>query len=139
MPKTQVHAIEGWFTTDPEPALIGTRCGACGTYFFPKETFFCRNPHCGGGELEELPLSRRGTLWSFTVNHYDAPPPAVAKPPYGVAAVELPAERMVILGLIADGVDASTLEVGAEMALVVEPLFDEGDQTHLVWKWRPVA
>lgn len=135
MPSAQVPAIEGWFTTDPEPALIGSRCGACGTVFFPKETFFCRNPHCGGSDLREMPLSRRGTLWSWTVNHYEGPPPTVAKPPYAVAAVELPAERIVVLGLVAEGTDPGALKLGDEMELVVETLFEEDGAEHLVWKW----
>lgn len=133
--KTKVPAIEGWFTTDGEPALLGTRCSTCGTYFFPKETFFCRNPHCGGTELEEVRLSRRGTVWSYTVNHYDAPPPSVAKPPYAIAAVELAEERMVILGAVAG--DASGLAVGSEVELIVDTLYEDDEHEYLVWKWRP--
>jgi uncharacterized OB-fold protein len=37
-------AIEGWFTTGSEPALIGSRCTTCGHVSFPKETVFCKNP-----------------------------------------------------------------------------------------------
>jgi len=68
---SRVAAVEGWFTLDSEkPSLLGTRCKSCQTYFFPKETFFCRNPECIGTELEEVPLSRKGKLWSFTQNCY---------------------------------------------------------------------
>ena len=74
--KKRVPAIEGWFRIE-EPALLGTRCGDCGTIFFPKETDFCRNPECSGTDFEEVPLSRRGRLWSFTDNHYAPPAPAL--------------------------------------------------------------
>ena len=33
-----VPAVEGWFTLDDEPRLLGTRCRESGTYYFPPET-----------------------------------------------------------------------------------------------------
>ena len=32
--RTQAPALgsEGWFTADPEPALLGQQCTTCGTY-----------------------------------------------------------------------------------------------------------
>lgn len=123
-------AIEGWFAIDPEPHLIGTRCSSCGTYFFPPERTFCRNPACSGETLNDTPLSRRGKVWSYTVNHYAAPPPAVVEAPYGVAAVELGEEKMIVLGLVSG--QAGEINVGDEMEIVVEPL----DAEKSVWKWR---
>ncbi len=137
---TRQHAIEGWFTSGAEPRLLGSRCTACGTYFFPKETFACRNPQCGGSALEETPLSARGTLWSFTDNRYPPPPPFVASDPfepYAVAAVELTHEKMVVLGQVARGVRTEQLAVGMEMELVVETLFEDEAGAHEIWKWRP--
>ena len=139
--KQRVPAIDGWFTTDErEPHLLGTRCSTCSTSFFPPETNFCRNPHCDGTALEEVRLSRRGRVWSSTVNHYPPPPPAVSPEPfepYGVAAVELSEERIVILGQVAGG-GTEPLPVGAEVELVLEPLLEDDDHEYLVWKWRPV-
>ena len=131
---TTVPAIEGWFS---ETALLGTRCASCGSYFFPPERTLCRNPACGSAELEETELSRRGKVWSFSVNHYDAPAPFMGKAPYAVVAVELAAEQMVVLGQLADGVDPSELKIGDEMEVVIERLFvdDEGNE-HMVWKWN---
>ena len=60
MPTTPVPAVEGWFTTDDEPRLLGTRCTTCGTVFFPQATGFCRNPDCRGREFDEVELSRTG-------------------------------------------------------------------------------
>jgi uncharacterized protein len=137
--KQRVPAIEGWFTTDEaEPHLLGTRCTACGTYFFPPERIGCRNPHCQGTDLEEVKLSRRGKVWSFTVNHYAPPPPFVPSDPfepYGLAAVELPEEQMVVLGQVAG--DPSLLAVGGEAELVLETLYEDDDNQYVVWKWRP--
>ena len=142
MSKEKRPAIEGWFTTDAEPRLVGTRCASCRSYFFPKETRFCRNPACSGTELEEVPLSRTGRVWSYTTNHYAPPEPYVSPDPfvpYTVAAVELAEEKMVVLGQLAEGVDPSAIEVGTEMELVVETLFEDESAEHLVWKWRPTA
>ena len=140
---TQIPAIEGWFTTDGAPALLGTRCGSCGTYFFPPERALCRNPACGSSELSEVELSRRGKVWSFSVNHYAAPAPYVGKDPfepYTVVAAELTEEQMVVLGQLADGVDPSGVKIGDPVEIAIEPLFtDDEGQTHIVWKWRPVS
>ncbi|MCC6642266.1 MAG: OB-fold domain-containing protein [Deltaproteobacteria bacterium] len=140
--KARVPAIEGWFRMDGSaPCLLGVRCRACGTVYFPRESF-CRNPGCGHGELEETQLSRRGRLWSWTDNRYAPPPPFVAKQPfepYTIAAVELGAEKMVVLGQVASGVDASAFRVGQEMELVLDALFEDDTNEYVIWKWRPVA
>ena len=137
--KQRVPAIEGWFTIDEQqPHLLGTRCGTCGTYTFPPERSFCRNPHCSGTDLDEVELSRRGRVWSSTVNHYAPPPPAISPDPfvpYGVAAVELDEERMVVLGRV-DG--DTPIPVGTEVELVVDTLYEDEDSEYLVWKWRTV-
>ena len=140
-PRSRIPAIEGWFTLDAaNPQLLGTRCKACGTYFFPKETAFCRNPKCAGNEFEEVPLSARGKLWSFTDNRYAPPKPYMASDPfepYAVAAVELEREKMVVLGQVAKGVGTDRLEAGLEMELVLDTLYEDDANEYLIWKWRP--
>lgn len=138
----RVPAIDGWFTASDDPALLGTRCDACGSYFFPPERVMCRNPACVSTDLTETELSRRGKVWSFSINHYPAPAPYIGKDPfepYTVVAAELPAEQMVVLGQLAEGTDPERLQIGDEVEVVIEPLFvdDEGSE-HIVWKWRPV-
>jgi uncharacterized OB-fold protein len=136
---TRIPAIDGWFTDD---ALLGTRCGACGATFFPPERTFCRNPACASTDLADVELSKRGKVWSFSVNHYAAPPPYVGKEPfepYTVVAVELSQEQMVVLGQLAAGVDPAGLKIGDEVEIAIEPLFTDDDGTHVAWKWRPVS
>jgi uncharacterized OB-fold protein len=58
--------------------------------------------------------------------------------PFAVAAVELEAERMVVLGQVVPGVGAADLEVGMEMELVLDTLTEDAEREVLVWKWRPV-
>ena len=143
MTKPRVPVIDGLFREDDGGAarLLGGKCPSCGAYFFPKQWSFCRNPSCTGGELEDVELSAQGALWSFTDNRYAPPPPYPAPEPfepYGVAAVELADEQMVVLGQTARGTDLSKLTLGREMELVVEPLFEDDEAVHTTWKWRPV-
>jgi uncharacterized OB-fold protein len=141
--KKKVPAIEGWFVADGELAhLIGSKCNGCGSYFFPKETFFCRNPACRSNDFEQLPLSRTGKLWSFTDNRYPPPAPYVAPDPfvpYIVAAVELDREKMVVLGQVSPGVSIGDLAAGMAMELVIDTLYEDDENEYLVWKWRPSA
>lgn len=142
MAKQRIPAVEGWFRDGDDPALLGSRCTACGAVFFPRESFYCRNPACAGTEFEEVALSRRGRLWSFTNNCYPPPPPYVSTEPfepYAVAAVELEAEKMVVLGQVVPGVGPEDLEAGMEMELVVDTLYEDAEHEYTVWKWRPAA
>ncbi|MGQ0802493.1 MAG: Zn-ribbon domain-containing OB-fold protein [Actinomycetota bacterium] len=141
MAKTRVPAIEGWFTTGEEPALIGSRGKETGSYFFPKSVAFSRNPAAPAEELEDVELGRRGRIWSFTTNHYPPPEPYVAPDPfvpYTILAVELPEEQMVVLGQLADDADPAALKVGAEVELVLGTLYEDDEHEYEVWKWRPV-
>ena len=109
----KVAALEGWFTLDEkEPQLLGSRCRACNTCYFPKQTSYCRNPACDSSEFDEVPLSRRGRVWSCTNAAYKPPEPFVAAEPFEpftIAAVELESERMVILGQVVRGVEVTEL------------------------------
>ncbi|HVT21507.1 MAG TPA: OB-fold domain-containing protein [Mycobacteriales bacterium] len=140
--RERVPAVEGWFTIDDNPALIGNRCTTCGTVFFPKASNFCRNPDCSGEAFEDAELSRIGTIWSYTDAQYQPPPPYIARTdpyvPFALAAVELEAEQMVVLGQIADGFGVADLAVGGKVELVVEPLYSDDDKDYLVYRWKPV-
>jgi hypothetical protein len=133
-------AIEGWYTLDDPPHLIGSRCLTCGTYFFPRQGFFCRNPECQGETFADVRLSRTGKVWSYTNACYQPPPPYVAAVPFvpfAIAAVELAAERIIVLGQVSEGIEVADLRVGMDMELVLEPLYRAGGQEKLIWKWKP--
>ncbi|MGW0736005.1 Zn-ribbon domain-containing OB-fold protein [Streptomyces sp. NPDC002851] len=154
MARTRTPVVDGWFTRNDEgtagPAgaaefrLLGTRCVDCGSVFFPREDTFCRNPGCAGGELAEVPLSRRGTVWSYTDAQYRPPAPYVSDPdaewrPYTLVAVELAAERLVVLGQAVPGVTPADLAVGMEMEVVPGVLDEDADTTWTTWQWKPVS
>ena len=111
-----------------------------GIIAFPRETFFCRNPHCQGTEFAETELSRVGKIWSYTDACYQPPKPYESADPYvpfALAAVELAAEQMVVMGQVVPGVGVDQLRVGSEMELVLDVLYEDDDHEYLVWKWRP--
>ncbi len=156
MAKTRVPAIEGWFTMPPEDAafppdgsglsgstLLGTRCSGSGTYFFPPERTMSRAPGHADAALEDVTLSTRGTLWSYTDAQYQPPEPFVAPSdpyqPYCLAAVELSEEKVVVLGQVVAGVGVDDLTVGMPMELVADVLNEDDENTYVVWKWRPVT
>ncbi|WP_407706035.1 Zn-ribbon domain-containing OB-fold protein [Streptomyces yaizuensis] len=139
--------VAGWFTDDGGEEgfrLLGTRCAGCATVFFPREDDFCRVPGCGGGEPAEVPLSRRGRIWSYTDGRHRPPPPYPGDPdaewePYVLIAAELTDERMVVLGQAAPGVALADLAVGAEVEIVPGVLRGGGGSVWSTWHWRPVG
>jgi len=140
--KPQAPAIEGWHTMEASPHLIGSRCKSCGSYFFPKQMHYCRNPNCGGTDFEEVELSRTGRVWSYTNACYKPPEPFIAEEPfkpYAIAAVELEKEQMVVLGQVVEGIGAESLRVGMPVELVLEALHETKEDIKVTWKWQPVA
>lgn len=144
MSRIRTPVVEGWFAGDGDDfRLLGTCCSACGSVFFPREDTHCLNPSCGGGELEEVALSRRGRVWSYTDSRYRPPSPYVTDPelpwePYALIAVELESERMVVLGQAVPGITVADLTVGMEVEVVPGVLHEDAERTWTTWQWRPV-
>lgn len=138
-------AVDGWWSFDDSgaPHLVGARCPRCETYVFPPRENNCPNPACAADELESVALSRRGTLWSYTENRYQPPPPYPQQEnfePFAVAAVQLPKEGIIVLGKVVEGTLAADLKVGMEMELATMPLYvgDDGVQRRVyAWKVAP--
>ncbi len=138
----RVPIREGLFTWPSEPPqLIASRCVACGEVTFPRQGS-C--PSCTERGCEEILLSRRGTLWTWTVQHFPPPSPPYSGPadresfvPFGVGYVELPEGTRVEGRLTVN--DPAKLEIGMEMELVLEKFIDdeEGNQ-RVTFAFQPV-
>lgn len=147
MSTQRVPAVDGWFTLDEHPHLIGARCASCSTYVFPPRAGACPNPECESDELVPTALSRHGRVWSYTENRYAPPPPyKAAEPfePYALVAVELEKEGIIVLGQAPKGILAPDLRVGMRMQLETDVLFtesnDQGETTeHMIYVWAPAA
>ncbi|MFJ9816959.1 Zn-ribbon domain-containing OB-fold protein [Streptomyces sp. NPDC101151] len=143
--RTRTPAVSDWFTGEEDRfRLLGTRCASCASVFFPREDVHCRNPHCAGGTLEEVPLSRTGRIWSYTDSRYRPPSPYVSNPelpwePYALIAVELESERIVLLGQTVPGVTAADLAVGMEVEVVPGVLHEDAETVWTTWQWRPTG
>ncbi|MFI1445192.1 Zn-ribbon domain-containing OB-fold protein [Streptomyces fructofermentans] len=137
--------VTGWFGGEGDDfRLLGTRCSVCAAVFFPREDVLCRAPACPGGELTEVPLSRRGRVWSYSDSRYRPPPPYVSDPeldwsPYALAAVELEAEGIVVLGQTVPGLTVADLAVGMEMEVVPGVLNEDTETVWTTWHWRPTG
>lgn len=137
--KRKIPITEGLFTwSDGEPHLIGGRCKSCGSYFFPKN-YVVHKPGCRQWEVEEVLLSTRGKLRSYTWHYYQPPAPFRSPDPfvpYGIGLVELP-EGIRVFGIMT-GCELKDLRTGMDMELVVEKLYnDEEGNECLTWKFRP--
>ena len=141
MPNKQIPRMP-WFTwPSDEPQLIGSRCRACGDYFMPKVSK-CRNPNCRSSDVEEHLFSRKGQLWSYTVQHYPPPFPYRAPDPFvpfGIAQVKLP-EGIKINGQISSGIKLDSLKIGMDMEFVIEKLYTDAEGNDIMaWKFKPAG
>lgn len=131
--------LEGSFVTEPEPALVGSRCRSCETVAFPA-SFTCPNPRCSRKDVTGATLCRTGRLASWTTVHFPPPPPFVAPDPFvpiTVVEVEFAAERIQVVGPLADS-SVDELRMGMPMETVVEPYYRDADTEVVGWKFRPV-
>jgi uncharacterized OB-fold protein len=135
-----------WFREGPDGfVLLAGRCTLCGALSFPPRPIpGCPNPDCDGLEHSPHALSTTGSLWSYTDARYVPPPPYPRPPdtefsPYALAAVELAAERMIVLGQVAPDIPVADLTVGMPMELVPGVLVSSTGVEERVWNWRPSA
>ncbi len=130
---------DGLFTwPDEEPRLIGSRCADCGAVAFP-EQHSC--PRCTGTNVRRHLLSRKGTLWTWTVQGFRPKSPPYEGPtdfePYPVGYVELPGEVKVETLLV--DVTPDQLQIGMEMELAIVPFRSSATDEQLVtFAFRPV-
>lgn len=132
-----IYVGEGLFVQPQSPLegphLIGSKCKNCGEVTFPKQ-LWCAN--CGG-DAEELLLSSKGKLYSFSNVNNPVPEGYKGPIPYGVGVVEVDGVR--VMSYITEH-DPARLKIGMDMELVIESLFvdDEGNNV-IGFKWRAVS
>ena len=131
---------EGLFTPDlGDGNLIATHCKSCGDYFFPR-SFTCHNPECETKDVEDVTLSRTGTVSTYSAMSYPPPPPYVAPAEYQpipVVAVEMP-EGINIIGMMEDCAPED-VSIGMEVKTVITVLYTNEKGEELVgWKFKRV-
>lgn len=134
--KKQIPVKEGLWRAPPdeEPYLIGSKCSSCGEIVFPKMQV-C--PNCQEQNVEEVKLSRRGKIYTVTVVMQQPPLYYKGPVPYALGYVELP--EGVRLETLYTDCDPDSLEIGMDVELVVEKLYDDDEGNELItYKFRPI-
>jgi uncharacterized OB-fold protein len=135
----QLPIAEGLYTwPSATPQLIASKCTGCGEVAFPKQSS-C--PNCTRDATEEVLLTRRGKLWTWTIQSFPPPPPYTGDVddfvPFGVGYIELPEGIRIESRLTTN--DPNELEIGMEMELVIEKFKDgEDGQELMTFAYRPV-
>ncbi len=118
--------------------LVGARCTACQRINFPPKAA-CN--YCGTGGFEEVRLSGRGKVFSFTKIAAAAAPPefdedAKVVSSFPVALVELE-EGAMIMAHLAD-CDDEDVKIGLEVEMVIRRIYAEENVMRYGYKFRPV-
>jgi uncharacterized OB-fold protein len=118
--RRQLPALEPgtafFWTAGAQGRLMISRCGSCGRYQHPP---LPRCPACGGEDVGPVPVSGRGRVATFTVNHQPWVPGLEA--PFVFAAVELveQAELYVFTNII--GRPVEEVRIGMPVQVRFEP------------------
>ena len=132
--------IEPGFFTIPERAgdalrLLGSRCRSCGEPFFPRRVVCAR---CLSGELDDVELGPRGTLYTYTYVHVPLfGSPRSEADGYGVGQVDLP-EGPRVQAVLSGG--PQDFRIGMPMELELETLrtTEQGEEV-VIFRFRPLA
>lgn len=132
--------IEPGFFTIPDdssqsPRLLGSRCDACGEYFFPRRLICAR---CLGDALSPVELGPRGTLYTYTYVHVPLFGSLRAKVDgYGVGQVDLP-EGPRVQAVLSGG--PKDFRIGMAMELDLETLrVDKNGDEVMIFRFKPAA
>jgi uncharacterized OB-fold protein len=126
--RKKIPIREGLLSTPLSPLedvrLLGSKCKDCGEVGLGAVTS-CQN--CAGENLEVIPLSQNGKLWTYTVIRNRPPGDFKGKVPMGEGLVELPEGIRVKSPL---GGDVEKLEIGMNLKFIAYPLYENesGDE-----------
>ena len=130
---------EDLFELNPDGSgfLSANRCGRCDLTFFPRRDFCIRCAE--SDQLEDVRLSGKGTLHTFTEVHRASPD---LETPYIIGYVDLERDGVRILAPLAK-CRPEDLEIGMEMVLVFAPgprkPKQEGDRRLLTYQFQPAS
>lgn len=127
--------VPGLFSEAGGAHLHGAKCTICNTPYFPKVAH-CRNPECGESKIEPCDFGGSGVLWSYSVADFPPPPPhRYDEPfvPYAIGVVDMD-NGLRVVGQMVDAV--GSLQVGARVGLVIEPICHEDGRAFTSWKFK---
>lgn len=129
-----VPLLKNRMTIEPDgrATLLGMRCSDCEKNIFPRSGL-C--PSCSGDSWEEVELSRRGRVWTYTVVNVSYGSIAL-DPPYVAAFVELDDGAYVHTPLI--GCEPAEVHIGMEVELDTIETKNSDKGRAAVYAFRPV-
>lgn len=116
-----------------EVRLAGSRCQKCGETHLG-ELDLC--PNCGSNVLTGLPLSRTGTLWTYTIVRHRPPGNYKGPEPFQtlqVGLVELPEGIRVLAPL---EVREDSIKIGMALVLCVQRAYGDDEQDVIAFNFR---
>ena len=129
-PLPQISAeMAPFFEAARRQQLVVQRCRGCGTLRFPARD---RCSACLAREAEWVPVSGRGTVFSFAVMHQVYHPGFASEVPYAVVVIALDEGARLVSNLVGCPPD----EIRADMA--VEVVFEDVTPEVTLPKFRPV-
>lgn len=108
--------------------LVVQRCGGCGTMRFPARAICSR---CLSRDATWIPLSGRGTVFSFAIMHQAVHPGFATEVPYAVVVIELDEGPRLLSNLL----ECPTADV--RIGMPVEVTFDVVSPDFTLPKFRP--
>ena len=134
--KKKVPFKEGLFkvpqSSDDKGYLIGTKCPKCGDHFYPKKEV-CLG--CGSFEMEEVPLSTKGKVFTYTIARQGYPMTPMV-PPFITGLVQLP-EKAWCISEIRD-CDFDKVHVGMDVELCFWKVQEDAESESLAFAFRPI-
>ncbi|KKM10085.1 hypothetical protein SY88_15705 [Clostridiales bacterium PH28_bin88] len=119
--------------------LVGHRCHECGKINFPPKGVckYCR----ASSSFEEIKLSGRGKVYSYTILAAGGAPPefaeeALIKDSYPVVLVELEEGPKIIAQLV--DVPDDGVRIGLEVEAVIRRIYVEEEVIRYGYKFRPI-
>lgn len=139
--KKEVPFAAGFLTTSLQPRdkvrLLGTKCRDCGAVLLGSRG---NCEACASVNVEVVPLSPRGKVWSYTVLRYPSPWPFAIPnphvPPIPLAWVKLPEGVLFISEIVCK---PEELKIDMPVELVLEKGWtDEQGNDAIMYRFRPV-
>ena len=112
---------QGFWAAAADGRLVADRCRACGE-IAPHPRGFC--PSCWSEDVEEVELSGRAELYTYSVVHANPMPPFRDLVPYVTAIVTLAEGPRMLTRLV--GIDPAEVEIGMSLVATFERV-DDGE------------
>jgi uncharacterized OB-fold protein len=119
-------------TPGEQPFLLGNKCKSCGKLYFPK-TALCLD--CLKEDtLEEVKLSQRGKLYTYTIVRVPSPG---FKVPYAFGYIDLPEGVRVCSQISAAEPVEENLKLGMDMELAIGQVREEAGKPIIGYLFHP--